>query len=175
MFRPTITPSTRSVPGALLASPDPAQLVLAAHNLLAQELLNTSPTGNSPDGPMSGGFIAVPPRGKTFTHVHPKAWAYIILLTCGAEGAITQLGPDMDHALVQFAWQMVRIEPGVEHRAINLSDTEWVAAIELTDSESIFSGRELLPHLDEIPVPDLHIPDRPSLDLAAIHANRATR
>lgn len=170
--RPTARRAITTVPGALLVSPDPQQLVEAPHRLLVDSLIDTAPDGDTPHGPCSVAWVLIPPGGSTDAHRHATSWAHIVVLSCGAEGAVTQLGPSMEHVLVQFAWQLVRIEPGVEHRAWNPSEHEWVIAIEFRDSASVFDDRPLLPHLNGIPLPTLPQLTPPAYHLPHMHASQ---
>lgn len=143
----------RAPSGALLVSPDPDRLVTAEHRLLVDELLNTTPAGNSPGGPSSVAWVLIPPGQSTDAHVHPESWADVVVLSCGPEGALTQLGPDMDQVIVQFAWQILRIPPGLEHRAHNPSEHEWVIAYEFRNCPSVFDDRVIRHHLNSVPLP----------------------
>lgn len=171
---PTTTPASPSgaaAPGVLLVSPDPDRLVKAEHRLLVDELLNTSPTGNSPGAPTSAAWILIPPGESTDAHLHPESWADVVVLSCGPEGALTQYGPDMNQVVVQFAWQIIRIAPGAPHRAHNPSTAHWVIAYEFRNCPSVFDDRPLLRHLNGIPLPRYERPEPPVFQMPAMRVS----
>jgi uncharacterized RmlC-like cupin family protein len=139
---------------AFLLTPNSRMTELSNHKLLIHSLLDGSDDGNAPGAPACCGYVPVKPRDSSLTHLHEYSWAYVVLLSSGPEGAVTQLGEKMELYVVQQPGQVLVLPPGLAHRVRNTSETHWLTAIEIRTCKSVFDDRPLLSNLDAVDLDD---------------------
>lgn len=134
---------------AFLLTPDRRKARLSDHKLLIHPLVDGSPEGNMPGSPACAGYVVLKPRDAALSHLHEDSWTYVVVLSAGPEGVVTQLGHKMEQFVVQHPGQVLVIQPGLPHRVRN-TGSQWVTAIELRTCGSVFDDRILLPDLDSV-------------------------
>lgn len=134
---------------AFLLTFDPSKAKLSNHKLPIHPLVDGSEDGNMPGAPACAGFVPLKAGASALTHLHEDSWTYIVVLSTGPDGVITQLGTNMEFYVVQRPGQLLVIKPGLPHRVRNTSK-DWVTAIELRTCGSVFDDRVLLPALDDV-------------------------
>lgn len=120
-------------------------------------LVDGRPDGRTPGMGICLGGLDVPPAFIAAAHRHDHTDVIVLVLACGAEGALTLYGPQLEYEAwqrptddVPVSEQVLTIPRGWPHTVINLSLTEPIRALEARSNRTVVDDNPVLPGLQQI-------------------------